>query len=694
MTRTTDEPAPWWLTEPLSIIELGDEFDVVQFGEEAFDPAAVVERMKCLNAKAAHVFPVGLFLDGRNLFFRHNSPGGPPPAFDYLEGWLRHARPADIRTIVYFNVHAANLQFARKHPDWQQRRLDGSPKEDLYNTDSTFCVNTPWRGWVFDRLRELCEYPIDGVFFDGPVVYPECCYCETCRAKFKERYGIELPDKSGRTYPDAPRVAQFQSDSLAAFLRDSRDVIKSIRTDVLFYMNSNPLGSVWDSARDNRKLALHQDILASEGGFLYSGLMHEPPWKVGMNAKLMEAEAAGAGIPTLVFNCICHNPWTLFMLTPAEIALSWASSIANGAGTWSATFKNTMHDPAVDAIGPLYAFARDHREDIWGTSSMARIAVMVSKATLNYRAGGFHKELQGWYFALWSMQVPFDLIDDTTAESEDLLRYQAIILPGCACLSAAACERLERFVSEGGTLIGSFETATHNEHGRRLDTLALAATFGAAPVDDSVSDSRGWDYLFRHGGGPWMDNVQVAYIPSPEHALNIEVTGEAETVLTFSKALPGRYGKLPEDSHRPAMVVHQHGQGRAISFACDFGAALLNWRMAGHLQIVRNIIVQCAPSPLHIPDAPACLEVSLRQTHDRRHILLHLVNYNGGMTRPITRVLPLHNLAVSLRLDSRPADVEALRTGQPLHWDYAEGVLSFTIPEIHEHAMIRIELAL
>jgi len=185
--------------------------------------------MKELQAVGCHVFPVGGHLDGANLWFRHTSPGDPPMAFDYLGGWLEHARPAGLRTVVYFNVHSAMGPYARRHPDWQQRRPDGSPKDDVYSIDSTFCINSPWRDWVLDRLRELCAYPIDGIFFDGPVVFADCCFCEHCRKAFADRFGRDMPPVKDRRREDFGDLVDFQSDSMARFLADSRRVIKSIK---------------------------------------------------------------------------------------------------------------------------------------------------------------------------------------------------------------------------------------------------------------------------------------------------------------------------------------------------------------------------------------------------------------------------------------------------------------------------------
>src|SRR2546429_8097800 len=83
--------AEWWQREPLSFIEFPDPLHIAARGRDAFDPQRIVARMRDLHATAAHVFPLGCHLDGKTLLFQNDSPGDPPPAFDYLQEWLEHS---------------------------------------------------------------------------------------------------------------------------------------------------------------------------------------------------------------------------------------------------------------------------------------------------------------------------------------------------------------------------------------------------------------------------------------------------------------------------------------------------------------------------------------------------------------------------------------------------------------------------
>ena len=108
--------------------------------------------------------PAGL--DDRGFFFKSKLAAA--SHVDYLGPYLAEAKKHGIRTFIYFNVHYYDMRFALEHPDWREIRQNGKPLEGVYDTGASFCVNTPWREWVFQVVKDLAAYPIDGIFYDGP----------------------------------------------------------------------------------------------------------------------------------------------------------------------------------------------------------------------------------------------------------------------------------------------------------------------------------------------------------------------------------------------------------------------------------------------------------------------------------------------------------------------------------------------
>ena len=200
----------WWEKEPLRIIDLSTAMGGVDF----LPPAKAAEQKAKLGFHAEHLeilrIPGGMD-DGH--FFLSTSPA-PSPRPDYLRPYIAEARKRGIRVLIYFNVHWYSKAFGHKHPDWLQINENGKPVDDVYRTGTSFCVNSPWRKWCFQLLRDLAAYGVDGVFYDGPIFFPNSCYCQYCREQFKQRYGKDMPSKKIRRGQDFKNLVDFQADLL------------------------------------------------------------------------------------------------------------------------------------------------------------------------------------------------------------------------------------------------------------------------------------------------------------------------------------------------------------------------------------------------------------------------------------------------------------------------------------------------
>jgi len=116
--------------------------------------------------------------------------------FDYLRTYAPIAHKHGIRLFAPLNMHWYSYEFAKRNPEWQQLMSDGRCYGDvhpLYGSGTTFCINTPWRDWAFGLIEAAMRTGIDGVFLDGPVVYPDCCFCPSCRARFRRETGKDIP---------------------------------------------------------------------------------------------------------------------------------------------------------------------------------------------------------------------------------------------------------------------------------------------------------------------------------------------------------------------------------------------------------------------------------------------------------------------------------------------------------------------
>jgi putative glycosyl hydrolase-like family 6 (GHL6) protein/glycosyl hydrolase family 42 (putative beta-galactosidase) len=649
---------PWWEREPLRIIDLTTSVSRIDYR----DPARLVAEKAELGYNAEHLevmaMPAGL--DDRGFFFKSKLASVPHP--DYLRRYISEAKKRGIRVLIYFNVHYYTMRFAAEHADWREIRENGKPLDGVYDTGASFCVNTPWREWVFQVVRDLAAYPIDGIFYDGPVYRPDTCYCRYCRAKFRKRYGTDMPSKGVRTGKPFQQLLEFQADSIADFLRDTRSILKSKKSDCALYMNGGVRGANWATGRLNRVLVKEQDLLGSEGGFLGGDLTRVPLWKPGLTARLLETQSGGK--PRVIFSAASHKPWTFSLLPDSELRLLYADTIANGASVWMGITPFEFEQPEMKTLAAMNRFLAKNAEYYVQTRSAARVAVVWSDVTANFYAastaqlididriasrsqiGNVDGEFSGITEPLLRTHVPFDVLDDVALETDPLNHYEAIFLPNVACMSDKIAARLESYVRQGGNLVADFETSRYDETGIPRNNFALAEVFGANAAQ-KIAGPRRWDFMRSVAKSKLLDGLNREFIPSPSYYVPANLRA-GHAVLQYTERLAGPYDGVPALSKDPGLVVNKLGKGHAIYFSGDLGDTITKFHTPELIELLANAGRQMAAPPVVVENAPGSVEIAVRTQNDGRRTLVHLVNFTGEMTRPIRHIVPISDVRITL----------------------------------------------
>jgi len=692
----------WWERESLRIIDVTS--DLTRF--ETQDPVATAARKADLGFNAEHlaIMQIAGGLDDEHFYFVSQVAGKQNP--DYLKQYLPEARKRGIHTLIYFDVHWYSESFGEKHRDWRQIRENGKPLDGVYDNGTSFCVNSPWRKWCFQVLRDLAAYPLDGIFYDGPIFFPDSCYCPYCREKFRRIYGKEMPSKKVRHGQDFQQLVEFQANSLADFLRDSRQVLHSINPNLALYMNGGARGANWATGRLNRMLVGQQDLLGSEGGFLGGDLTRVPLWKPSLTARLLETQSEGK--PRVIFSAASHKPWTFSLLPGAELRLLYAATIANAANVWFGITPFDFGRPPLQALTAMNSFVARNARYYEHTQSGARVAVVWSDTTANFYAGSsaqlididrvrqasdigdLDAEFSGVTEALLSAHVPFDVIDDTTLERESLDRYAAIFLPNVACMSDAVAARVHAYVQRGGKIFSTFETSLYDGTGIRRQDFALAELFGAHS-DGKIAGPTRWDFMKPSGPDPLLEGMSPDLIPSPVYHVRASAA-DARTLLRFTQPLRGRYDGVPEVSDQPALLMRRSGQGVSVYCSGNLGAGIQAFHLPEWLLLIGNAVREFAPPLIQVEGAPASVEVVLRSQNQDKRWLVHLVNYTGGMTRPIQEVTALHGVRITLPASPTFQRAFTLYHPQPLALTKdAKGRQHVSLPKLEEYEVVVLE---
>ncbi len=697
------QPAHWWEKEPLRIIDVVTSFN--QLGLHSPAEWAARKAAQGYNTEHLEVMTLIRGLDDRGFFFNTRVAGRQNR--DFLREYLPEASRRGIRTMVYFNVHWYTREFGDQHRDWLQIREDGTPLGGVYVTGTDFCVNGPWREWVFQVLRDLAAYPIDGIFFDGPIFFPETCYCRYCREKYANGHqGAALPSKKQRKGTGARDLLEFQAGSLTEFLRDSRAVLKAVNPEIAFYMNGGERGGNWATARLNRALIREQDLLGSEGGFIGGDLTRVPIWKPGVTARLLESQAGGK--PRIIFSAAGHKPWTFSLLPAPELRLLYAGTIANAAGVWFGMWPFEFDQPEMSAIAEMNRFLERNATLYQGTRSEAKVALVWSDTTANFYAGSdaqllelervperreignLGAEFAGFADAILRSRTPFDVIDDVTIESGGLGRYAAVVLPNVACVGTKTAAALRDYVRGGGNLLSTFETSLYDDVGNRREDFALSDVFGVSSAG-VVAGPKRWDFMKPLAASPLLDGLAREMLPAPPYHLRVKAPVGRE-LLRFYKQLTGVYDGIPTLSDDPALVVNRFGKGTSVYFAGDLGAGIDKFHMGEFFRLVGNSLQGLAPSPVTLENAPGSVELVLRSQDNGRRLLLHIINSTGEMTRPIERIVPLPDVHVSLQAGAGFRSARTLMAPRALELTQGGGGrVRFTVPLVREYEVVVLE---
>lgn len=696
---------PWWVREgPLRLLDNED----VYHSDPSSSPSLDASQKNVLAFNADHLQVMGMAggLDDQEFFFYSKVAGKKNE--DYLAKYLPEAKKNWLRTIVYFNVHWFKRSFGEKHPDWLQLDENGNGNQIMYSQPSSrFCVNSPWREWVFQVVRDLCAYPIDGIFYDGPGFTVNTCYCHYCQDKYQKQYSEKLPSKKQRKGKLALDLLEFQTNSIADFLRDSNAVIKSVNPEILFYKNGGVRGGNWSTANLNRVLISEQDMLGSEGGYFYGDMMDTPVWKPGVTARLLETQSPDK--PRVIFSTCRPSPWQYAQHSEADLRLIYAGTVANAANPMFEVWKTAYKRPEIQALIGMNRFVKKNATYYRGTRSEATTALVWSDTTANFydgadaqlleteqvkarsEIGNLDGEFSGLADALIRSQTPFDVIDDTRLVQEKLNRYTTIFLPNVACMSDKTVACLKEYVQQGGNLFATFETSLYDETGIRRPDFALTDMFGVSDKHKIVGPDR-WGSMQPSAGIPLLEGWARDLVPAPTYHVTVKLNG-GDPLVIFMQPLPGSLAGIPVPSDEPAMVTNRYGKGKVVYFSGDIGNGINSYHLLEWIRLIENVLREMSPSPVVVENAPRSVEVVLRSQEDGKLLLLHLVNFTGEMTRPIRKIVPLENVRITVRTKGAVKKIHTLmrpETLTPLKNGSEE--VQFVVPHIGEYEVIVLEM--
>ena len=622
-----------------------------------------------------------------------------------------------MRYLPYYWAQREPLALRDEHPSWRSVNAKGNPTQ-------YFCFNTPYRNLVRDRIVELVrDVGADGVFFDMFHARADECYCDACKAKFKQETGAEPPLEEDFDSLVWQQWVNFKYRSIESAMLDFNRAIKAVNPEAALVVNS------WNAWVVRNGHNIRNSIRVAE---VVDAMLEETGWYDTVDSSFFAFPAR-------------HNfmNWHLAGLCKDKRALMWSSPsymrMAPLGYTEAMIRVMTMMTngcvpaqsvPGRDAMARYMADTAEREKYFKGDRLYPWCGLVVSEKSELWYGRDEPKEryLKGIYGAFQAMMerhLPVSLVTDRELELGRLDPLKVLFLPNCAAMSDAELETVRRFVREGGGLVATYETSFYDEHARPREVPGFAdlfqvkktgefdtsrkimsfdpksthtANFYLSPKHRWASDPVLGESLNRRGATEPADTVKT-HLPMNCRMLLVEPAKGRPAPLQISTADADREtGKIAR-TVTPAVIESEYGKGRVIYLPFD-----LSWNFfrfgQGHWARLMELALRdaaSAPPPVEV-NAPRIVQAMTHQQDDR--LVVHLLNdvSSFGRSQNVVgesgyerrEVIPIHDIELTFR-DKHWKRFLLIPGETPLEPTAVADGLRVTVPRMETHCMVVAE---
>jgi len=627
---------------------------------------------------------------------------------DLMAAFSRECRARDMRIMYYVQLSRERRSFA--HEAHRARHADGSPV--MLDDDTPLlpsreerpvvCLNGPHREYILAIVRELsANYTFDGFWLDCFAWWGRipCCYCDTCRAKYREDTGRDLPpgppatDEAWRTY------LQWRHRLNALIYEEITDAIRAANPQVTITHNGATQVYANDGFYD------HDDYVSSE--FHYD----EGLGRLSLNCRKKRALKPGVPFETEIWRFFNRLGDTLrgYQIRPLPMHLTEMTTVVAHGG-FVQYYDQINPDGTLDARSIAVmkaAFAEIARREPWLAAGepVPFAGIVQSHGTETYAQAEhvrlYRTALMGAHHALMEAHLPFDLLTDRQVARGEFGTRKVLVLPNIVCLSDAQVAHLRAFVEAGGGLVATHRTSLCDEHGRPRPDFALADVFGI-----QYREPLSYLYSFVQAGvaHPVTEGVALDWPmtlwKTPQLKVAKDAARDAQVLGTVVYPMRGFHMGYPpqEVTDHPGIVAHTYGKGRVVYFPAPIDAVYGEYGHPDYRQLLVNAVRWAANAPVPVEvQAPLTVEaVSWLQGGGER-LVVHLLNRTAaGNARAVSavvqEVIPVHNVVVRVQTGQpwtkatlQPSGV-VLRVETPL-----PGTMAVTVPQLDIHEMLVFE---
>lgn len=639
-----------------------------------YDPEQIVRIWKEAHVNAVTVV-FGLCACGNAYYESDVAPVHPGLTKDMLTPLLPVAKREGIEIYVHF-APGINDRAVIEHPEWAMVTRDGTP---LLADDGWgwVCFNSPWVEQMFLPQMEdfVPRFPdVAGVYLDM-VTFPEnTCHCEFCRSAAAE-LGFDMQTGEG--------LARLWRTSVDRFLSKVRAVVKKHNPEMGFTCNC-----LWFIGGPRPEL---QDWIELEAPVSWNSYHFAVMARYIRNLPLL-SNAQTTRFP---------KNWGYFGSLNNDIQLKYESASvlatlgANGIGD-QLPADGIPEKGVYELIGSAFAFVKEREQWALYAKSVPYIAVladdqhMVKGAMADFFGHQRPEALYGAGLTLLEGNRHFDVID----ERSDFFSYKLIWLPENKSLSAAAAAKIRAYVEGGGKLL-----VTGSGLWNRAEWRVLLEEMADVAYDGLGSAT-----------GDFIEPLPVAAHRMPRAPIKINGgfvklrTGQRADVVAKAylpyEAIDRRYGHFHapagEEAAYPGAVAARFGNGAITIAAASLAEHYFVIGSRHSRQLTLNFIDHMLPREERLIELLAeTPNIELSLMRKANEWIVHLLQYSAKKyteNTVIEEIPQRYDIPVVLRSPHKPKRMYLAPSCTELAWEWRDDAAHVTIPELHIHQMLVLEL--
>ncbi|PXV93396.1 putative glycosyl hydrolase-like family 6 (GHL6) protein [Lachnotalea glycerini] len=536
--------------------------------------------------------------------------------FDFFGNMIEKCHENNISVIAYFTQIFDNWAY-EEHPDWRVITAEGKNMRE-YNGQPNFktgrygivCPNNKeYREYVKACLTEMnTMYDFEGMFLDM-TFWPEVCYCPSCRKRYKEEMGKELPRTIDWNDFVWKEYVYKRDEWMADYAKFATKCVKSIKPKVTIeHQFSRITGSWVDGSTEMLTEAVDYAGGDYYGGFLQQTFINKYYKNVSPNLPFIYHTSRCD--PELIFHTTTKTEEEIMLHVITALVHNGAFLLVDAINPDGSIVPEVYHDLMKRIYGKTSQYEKYingnlyHDASIWFAShakydpNECNIDVVEKSFEPKY----YMESPVSAASVMRENNIPFEVIGTKNISSDNA---KVLVLSHVANIREEEMDEIEKYIKNGGNLYISGPIAND-----RLQKILGVRVIGRTPHDFTyMSPTKFGEELFDGFTRQTPLTVTMSQI-------EIEIISDENMTVLATQTLPYTMTNTYEFA-----AIHSNPPGIYTNMSCailkEIGTSKIIWTAAPiemskpymSRQVFKRMIQLLVGEPTFVSNAPKFVEV-------------------------------------------------------------------------------------